>query len=433
VHAIDAFDGRRLGGLEVRFVDRAFHTPVPPEPTGDAQALDAGDDSAVLPPASKRVYWLRVPRYEWRAVEWERRAHVGHAVSLRPLGAILARCACGEHELTVDAIDAKTQSRASWRPWSGERGPGLAAADRHVRVGWTSGGVKYHETHDVAATAGVTEIAVECGAVPPRLLVHAAGYEELPTASLYCMDLWRADSPGVNEVRQRPRIEAGAAANEWTFVWESLPPAPYVVQIDAGVLYPAIVAGDDTEVRVNRKDHVPREVVFVDATSGAELAPRFVRWSMLAGALPGFERTMLPVSRGVERRGDEFLLSMPPGELSFVVIDESGPQFARWTVGDARRIEIAITPRFQVEIVNVPPHVPPWWLDEFRLTAGGVDLALTRSIQRPDAWGSISAAGPPDTIHVPSPDASGDGARVFLVPVGARGARLDFAGHVSFH
>lgn len=434
LRAVDALTNREVTELELVCVDRwRADLPTPAEPPCNARALPRSEAQLELTGPAGRVYWLRGEGYAWSAFEWDRRRHIGHVVSLQPLGAIVAACSCGAHTLELTAVDRDRPTRETWTAASRLPGPALRAGDWSVRASWTDHDVECYVERVVHVPASPVSVVFDCARGARRLWVRARGFDDVRSTGLHRLDLWREGSSGAIEIDAAPHVDAVPLG--WDLRWERLSPAVHLVKLPNGVLYPVDLTLSDGDLTVDLLDCHPRVVRFVDPRNGNQVTPKWVRWSAVAGGLPDFATTMLPESGAMLRGQGQLSLSMPAGHVHFVIDAGTGPRVGAGAVpSGAAEIEIEVPDGFRLELVNVPSGVPRWWLDEFELLSAEVALptSLSHYPGRKDVWGSIFAQARPDRIRVPPASGFDAEERVVPVPDWAQAASFDFAGGVTF-
>lgn len=434
LQALDALTKQTVHEVEVVYVDRwTADLPTAAEPPSAAQALRRSDARLELTGTAGRVYWLRSAGYAWSAFEWDRRSHLGHVVLMQPLGAIVAGCACGAHTLELTAVDRERGTRETWTAEPGLAGPALRAGAWTVRASWADSQVECYVERVVNVPVGPVQVEFDCARGARRLWVRARGFDDVRSTALHRMDLWREASTGAISIDAAPHIEAVPLG--WDLRWERLSPAVHVVKLPNGVLYPVDLTLGDGDLTIDLRDCHPRVLRFVDSRTGNHVAPKWVRWSAVAGELPEFARTMLPESGTMLRGKGELSLAMPAGHVHFLVDAGTGPRIGTAAIpSGAEEIEIEVPDGFLLELVNVPREVPRWWLDEFELVSAGGALptALSRYVGRKDVWGSIAAQARPDRIRVPPAPWFDAEERIVPVPEWAQAASFDVTGGVTF-
>ncbi|MBI1381288.1 MAG: hypothetical protein GC161_09375 [Planctomycetaceae bacterium] len=434
VRVIDALTKADVPVVEVVHVDRtAAQLPTPPEPPVEGSTAARSEAPLALRGTPGRVYWLRSEGYAWAAFEWDRRTYLGHVVPLQPLGAIVASCDCGTHELELTAVDRELGTRETWSAVPGTPGPALRAGRWSVRASWIAHEVECSVDRDVDVPAGSLSVSFDCARGARRLWVRARGFDDVRSAELHRLDLWREGSGGTIEVDAAPHVEA--APFGWELRWERLSPAVHLVKLPNGVLYPVDLTLGDGDLTVALQDSHPRVLRFVDRRTGDPVAPKWVRWTAIAGGLAEHTKTMLPESGTMLRGKAELSLAMPTGHVHFLLDAGAGPRIGAAAVpSGASEIEVEIPGGFTLELIDVPRGVPRWWLDEFELLSAGSTLRAIRShyAGRTDVWGAIFAEVRPDEILVPPAPGSNEGERIVPVPEWAEAASLGFAGGVTF-
>ncbi|MFT7667989.1 MAG: hypothetical protein ACI8X5_000675 [Planctomycetota bacterium] len=440
-----------LTGLELRLGRTEWRNKEPGILPGNTKVVipEYSGADLVLDPAPGSIYWIGKVGFSWFPYRWERRAALGHEVSLEPASSVtLVATDSGVDGIMVDilACDRYDHGRLlSRQPWTESElniSP-VAPGDYVVKVYHPESSVSVFR-EQVSTFAGeqrTLTIDRMQSSGNLKLIIEFESIEDIPLEDPILMRLdLTAVGPSPEESLEPKIATVDRHGLQVVISWDALTRGAYIVRF-GDLLFNADVdpdTGGTHQVKVGRRSS--RTLYFVDADSGAPIPAEVIRWSWLSNDRGIMSGILLPAGGVASAKDGSLDLELPPGHLRLMVVGSSGAHY--WS-GQLSRGEDAVvvelTPTYKMQLsgslLPAGSKLSLGYICSFEFHRLGVPVpsddilvggqGISNGSNRVN-FGTITILnGAPDQVFIPSMDGVSVGAWIDLGP-GNRPVTVEF-------